>query len=312
MSICSQFFGPSRMALIGDIVPVEERPRAISLLSLSFNIGLLLGEALAAPLYVVGGVRWALLFDALSFLLSFAAIFLLHAPEAAYSLKRAEQPHFWRELRAGFRISVVNKVLLVVLVTGILVSLGTGAFNALYLLFGIRNLHTPTALLGLYGATYGVGVIAGLPVAAWLTRRMNEARLLWAALLTYGLGMLIAARMINVIVGLILFFLLGFVNAGINVCVQPLMLRVTPRELIGRVQAVNGPLITASSLLSQTLAGLLASTLLDHLHTSMLGTIFGPLDTIFTGTGLLVLSAGIYAFLSLRNVSLVEGQTDRH
>jgi MFS family permease len=94
MSICSQFFGPSRMALIGDIVPVEERPRAISLLSLSFNIGLLLGEALAAPLYVVGGVRWALLFDALSFLLSFAAIFLLHAPEAAYSLKRAEQPHF--------------------------------------------------------------------------------------------------------------------------------------------------------------------------------------------------------------------------
>lgn len=41
--------------------------------------------------------------------------------------------------------------------------------------------------------------------------------------------------------GFILFFLLGFANAGIIVVVGPLMLRVTPREFVGRVNLSTHP-----------------------------------------------------------------------
>ena len=118
--------------------------------------------------------------------------------------------------------------------------------------------------------------------------------------------MVIFGRLTTFIPGLAVFFLLGFANAGIIVVVGPLMLRVTPRAFMGRVQSVNTPLITGSSLASTALAGVLASTTLHSLHVSWLGSVFGPLDTIFSVSGLVVMSAGLYVLFALRNNNSVK------
>jgi hypothetical protein len=39
-----------------------------------------------------------------------------------------------------------------------------------------------------------------------------------------------------------------------------------------------------------------------HFHASVLGIAFGPVDTMFTGLGLLSVIGGIYARLSLRSM----------
>lgn len=79
---------------------------------------------------------------------------------------------------------------------------------------------------------------------------------------------------------------------------------MTPRTFMGRVQSVMNPTITAASLLSTTFAGILASTLLRNLHVIVLGTTFGMLDTIFSVTGVVVMGAGLYAMVALRDVEL--------
>lgn len=124
--------------------------------------------------------------------------------------------------------------------------------------------------------------------------------------------MIVFGRMTTFIPGFILFFLLGFTNAGIIAVVGPLMLRVTPREFVGRVQSVNTPLITGASLVSTALAGLLASTVLHNFHASLLGSTFGPIDTIFSVSGIIVMCAGLYVFLTLRPGDLVLPEREAH
>ena len=51
-----------------------------------------------------------------------------------------------------------------------------------------------------------------------------------------------------------------------------------------------------------TLAGSLVSTVLRGFHASILGIAFGPVNTVFTGMGLLAVIGGIYARVSLRSM----------
>src|SRR5690348_15961303 len=60
------------------------------------------------------------------------------------------------------------------------------------------------------------------------------------------------------------------------------------------------PAVMLTSLLSTALAGVLASTALHNFHATLLGLHVGPIDTIFTASGVLVFLAGLYALLNLR------------
>ncbi len=301
VSVCSQFFSPSRMTFIGDVVPDSLRVRAVSFSSISFNLSLIIGPALAAPLYFAFGVQWAIAIDVLSFVASFSAILAVRVPHVTTSSETKQKKNFWHEFHEGLRVFRRNNVLVVLLLAGMLFQLGAGSSDALYVLFAIQNLHTPQNLLGLFGSTYGTGVILGLLVIAFFARRIGEVRIFWLSFLLFGGCMVIFGRLTTFIPGLVIFFLLGFANAGIIVVVGPLMLRVTPRAFMGRVQSVNTPLITGSSLASTALAGVLASTALHGFHASWLGSAFGPLDTIFSVSGVIVMGAGLYVFLALRN-----------
>jgi MFS family permease len=102
--------------------------------------------------------------------------------------------------------------------------------------------------------------------------------------------------------------MLGVSNAGINVTVGPLLLHLTPREFVGRISSVMTPSVTLASMASAAIAGYLVGNVLRGLHVSLLNITFGPLDTVFMVSGILVIGAGVYAMLALRGVALSREQ----
>ena len=82
----------------------------------------------------------------------------------------------------------------------------------------------------------------------------------------------------------------------------PLALDGTSREFVGRVTAVINPVGRLAALLSVALAGSLVSTVLRGFHASVLGISFGPVDSVFTGLGLLAVIGGIYTRVSLHSM----------
>lgn len=303
-SACAQFFNPAQMALIGDIVEERVRARASGLSQVTFSFAILIAPPLAAPVLFAFGVQWALLADALSFVVSFLSILAIRAPEYAQGKAGPQQQHFLREFAEGIRFFGRSRVLMTLLLAGIVALLGAGALNALDLFFVTQNLHTSASLYGFLGAAGGAGALLGAIVASVFAPRIGVARMFWVALIGIGAFIVVYARLTSFVPALAVNLLIGFSNGPINVAVDPLVLHVTRREFVGRVMAVILPMINLASIVSIALSGLLASTLLYGFHATLLGTTFGPIDTIFVGAGALVILGGFYAMVNLRGVHL--------
>ena len=123
-------------------------------------------------------------------------------------------------------------------------------------------------------------------------------------MLAVGASALVLARLTSIGPGLALYFLFDLAQGPLNVCVMPLLLHATPRELVGRVSSVLEPAIMLASVASMVVVGILDSTVLQGLHLTALGMRFGPVDTIYTAVAMLMLIAGVYAMFSLRGVKV--------
>ncbi len=309
-TVCGQFFDPARLALVGDIVAERERPRASSLEQVTMSLTLVAGPALAAPLYVGLGARWAILADALSFVASFLIILRLRPPHVPVERTPGTQGRVGGEFIAGLRLVAGNRVLRTLVVAGVLAMLGFGSLNALDVFFATGTLHASVALYGLLDAALGIGLLGGAVLGGLLATRLGLARVLWLSLVALGLLILVYARLTTFGPALAVLFLVGIPNGTLNVAAGPLLLGATPRAFVGRVEAVLVSLMSLAALLSTVVAGLLDSTLLRGFHARVLGVAAGPIDTVFTGAGLLALAGGIYAARNLRPISVTRQTED--
>jgi MFS family permease len=300
INACNQFMGPATIALIGDLVAEPLRPRATSLDQVAFALAAIIGPPIAAPLLFGFGVQWAVVVDALSFLGGFLAVRAIRAPKAATSVVAGERGHFARELRTGLRFFLRNRVLRTLGASGVIVYLAAGALNALDYFFWVDNVHGQATLYGLVGGALAAGVLLGAVLGSVLVPRIGLRRSFWLTVLALGVLVLIWSRMTNVGAALAVIFLIGLPQAGLNIAISPLMLEVTPRELVGRVTAIIVPLVNVANLIALALAGYLASTILAGLSAKVLGLHFGPLDTIFGVAGLLCIVAAVFAMVGLR------------
>jgi MFS family permease len=303
---CTQFFNPSALALVASIVEEPYRARASGLRQGASSIAAIIGPSLAALLFFGVGIPWALLLNALSFAASFLAILAMRAPGLPEGAAPQQHGGFLRELRAGLRFYFGNRVLVTLLIAGILALLGFGTLNTLGIFFVTQNLHAPAGLYGLLTSAQGVGAIAGAALVGLLAQRIGIVRNFCGALIVWGVTILVYARLTTFPPALALIFLSGFLVTAAQVAETPLFLHVTPPPFIGRAYAVFAPAISIAEVLSIVLAGYLDSTMLRHFHATVLGIILGPVDTIFTVTGLCVLGGGIYALVRLRGVQLAQ------
>jgi MFS family permease len=310
VSVCSQFFSPARVATIVDIVDEPLRAQAASTSQLLSSVAMIVGPAAAAPLFFRLGVRWALILNALSFALSWAAIFVVRRRESPRDTNPTAPSSVSREFRDGLRFFAGNPVLRIMLIASVIVMSGGGAFNALGIFFLTENLHATPELFGIVSTTFGAGMLAGSVLAAVAAPRLGLARVFSGATLSVGALILLLARLSSFPHALLILFLLGAVIPALQVTLGPLMLEVTPREFIGRVVSVISPITSGAEMVSMLVAGFLASTVLHDLHATAFGITFGPYDTILTTTGILALAAGVYAMVTLK--SAFQKEPPRH
>jgi MFS family permease len=302
LSICAQFFIPAQFALIKDIVPQKQQDQALETFQAIQGLAVIIGPPVAAALVFGLGFGWALVLNALSFVAVLLATLAIQAPPSAHSVAPGEGGHFSREFLDGVGYVAGHVVLRTILVAEVLTWLGFGALQSLGYFFITGNLHAPASDYGLLGADFGVGAIAGAVLVTFIGQRIGLARILWIALVTSGLFVIVMSHLTSLYPALGAAFFFGVSTTAVIVTAGPLALDSTSREFVGRVTAVINPLGRLAALVSVALAGSLVSTVLRGFHANVLGIAFGPVDTIFTGMGLLAVLGGIYARVSLRHM----------
>jgi MFS family permease len=302
LAIFAQFFIPAQFALIKDIVPKARQDQALETFQAIQGLAVIIGPPVAAVLVFGLGVVWALVLNALSFVVVFLATFAIQAPPSAHSVAPGEASHFSREFLDGLGYVTGHVVLRTILIAEMLTWLGFGALQSLGYFFITVNLHTPANYYGLLGAVFGVGAVVGAVLVVLVGHRIGLARLLWIALVTSGLFVIIMSHLTSLYPALVAAFLFGASTTAVIVTAGPLALDSTSREFVGRITAVINPLGRLAALVSVALAGYLVSTVLRGFHANVLGISFGPVDTVFTFMGLLAVAGGIYTRVSLRSI----------
>jgi len=146
--------------------------------------------------------------------------------------------------------------------------------------------------------------VLGSLLGGVLAKRIGLARIFWGSIVLVGIAAIALSRQTALIPGLVCAFLVGIPNGGLNVALMPLVLRVTPKEMVGRVMNVIEPAMTVAQVTSIAIFGTLASTVFASFHADLLGQALDAYDALILLAGLLCLLAGVIAFTSLRHADV--------
>jgi MFS family permease len=301
LNVGGQFFGPARYAAIADVVTGEEdRARAAGIGQATTAATVIIGPPLAAPLLFTVGLQWALLFNAATYAVSFTAIRSVRlGPDAGQKQEAGDRAGLRAEFAAGLRFFAGSRFLVALLAFAVIATCGLGCLNALDVFFVTENLHASSHVYGYLGTAFGAGAIAGALVAGRAVRRVGARTTTWVSLIVLGVLVLGYSRQTSILGAVAALFLCAVPMTMLNTAMTPLLMSAAPRHYLGRVIAVFTPANQLAAMLSTLVAGWLASSVLRNFAGSLAGLRFGPIDTIYAVSGLLVIAAGVCAWAAL-------------
>lgn len=281
-------------ALLQVVVSNKQIAQAVAISQITLALASLAGAVLATPLYLAAGPTLALLIDAASFLLSALFIHYLRVPimelhpyktRASSDIKQGIRGWVY-DIGVGFRFILETRILLVICMIALIALLGVGALQPLSVVFVSQRLHVNVALSGLLTAATGGGLFVGLAGAGMLAKWLAPTYLLLGGAFLLGLGIIAYSFQTVFLLALIMNVVIGIQQGSLQIGYLSTLISTTPREMIGRTQAVIQMCVAGMGLVSAGLAG-------------YLGQFFSANGIIAVG-GMAVALSGLVGWLVLR------------
>lgn len=190
---CASAIGfPTYQAMLPRLVPAEDLLAAVTLSSAQFNLGRVIGPALAGVVLVIGGVAWTFAANAISFGAVVVALVLVRLPARA-----APPPGegLFARMADGARLAWTEPgCRSAVILIGIVAFVGS-PFIALVPAMAVTALHAGARGTSVLVTSQGVGAVAGALALPVLAARRGQGRTVrWAlsafpvALAVYGVA----------------------------------------------------------------------------------------------------------------------------
>lgn len=292
ISSISRFFMPALSGVIQVIVPEQEQPQAASISQVTQALAIIIGPALASPLYFILGPFVAILINAGSYGVSAFCLWRMRVSKADMQPATLQDTRasgsigaILREMRAGLVFVLKTRIVLVLIILGMVGMFGAGAINSLDIIFVSQRLHANTNLYGYLTAVSGIGMLVGAICAGLLAKYIRARRMVAGSLLALGIGLALYALQTQFVWAMVLAFFLSMPQGTLNVGVAPIFMSSVPRNLMGRVQSLFNTASFGSSLLAIALCGYLG--------------LFIPSYLLLLGGSVLIIISGFFGWIAL-------------
>lgn len=289
------FLGPTIFSLLSLIVPKKVYPNAATWSSSVWQIGSVLGPAIAGFSINYIGVHWSM---CSVFACSvFALIALSQISKKPILNPKIGEP-IMESLKEGLKFVFNNKTILGVLSLDMVAVLFGGAV-ALLPVFAQDILKVGPEGFGVLRAAPAVGAFITMLVSAYVPLYKKAGMKLLAAIFVFGLSIILFGVSTIFWVSVVALFLSGLAD-GISVVIRQTILQLkTPDHMRGRVAAVNSMFVGSSNELGAFESGLTAK-----LMGTVVSVVFGGSMTLLT-----VLGFGIQS-PTFRNLDLRKDMED--
>ena len=268
---CTVFFDVAYQSYLPSLVAREDLVDGNSKLAQSSAIAEVAGPSLTGVLVQTITAPIAILFDAVSFVISAVSVWLIRKPEVA-ARRQLEKTHLKEETVAGLRFVFSHELLRPLACFSASAFFCLGLIGPLYVLYAIRELHLPPAALGAVIAVGGVGAMLGATFALPVGETLGLGRTLIGSI-----GVIVFSQLLIVLAHdplpmalsfLVLQQLFGdWAFATFSVYETALRQSVAPHHVIGRVNSAMQLLTRGIYPLGALLGGVVAQ------HAGMRATI---------------------------------------
>ncbi len=299
VGVLTVFFNVADQSFLPTLVEQKDLLEGNSKLGASGSIAEISGPALAGPLVQLVTAPIAILFDALSFLVSAVCVGLIRTTEP-HLVKTEQRQHTWHEIAEGIQVVLKNPVLRTLALSASIFEFFGNFIGTLYILYIVRVLHSTPLATGFLVAAGGVSALVGAFVATLVAQRFGIGKIIAWSLFGYGIaGLLIPLAQGPTIMAISILFVGQFIG---DILVQMYFINeislrqsIIPLHLLGRANASMQFLTRGIGPVGALFAG-------------VLGTFIGIRITILIGV-LGVISAGLYLLLSpVRKINTTEQQ----
>jgi predicted MFS family arabinose efflux permease len=209
-------------------------PRANAIFEAVFNVGWIVGPALAGFLAAAIGPGPTIAIDALTFVVSAASLLLVRRPLRAEG--RTEHTHILAEIREGIGFVARQPTLRAVIALWTTTSVIAGGLVPALIFYLMIDRGFGSEVVGAVLSAFALGSLGGSVLAARLAIRV-VGRTMLAGSLVIGLTLLVLAAPVPAWLAVAGAFVAGVVNANILVSYLSLRTLLSPDELLGRVGA---------------------------------------------------------------------------
>ena len=227
-------YGPFIPVLVGREALVEANAK----LALSESVARVVGPSLGGLLVQLITAPFAILVDALSFVVSAIAVASVRVREI--SPARGERRSIWAEIAEGIRVLLANPFTRSVTIIGLLFNVAINLGDAVYVLYATRGLGLDGALLGAVYTVGGVASVAGVTLVRRTTVRFGVGPSMVASILLLTLAglLVLGASGPPVLAAAYLAArgaIVSFAASVFNVTSSSLWQAAIPDRLLGRV-----------------------------------------------------------------------------
>jgi MFS family permease len=260
-SLAMTFFSPAENALLPSLVPATELRTANALNALNDSIGRIAGPALGAVLLVTFGFQAALAVAAVIYLVGWAVLRGLREPpvpvhDAPQEL--APISSLWRSTREGLALLRKDQAITLAVLVWALFMVADVPISAVLPAFMQDSVGVSPETFGGLMSVRGLTGLVGGALVVWLSRRVDEGRLLIGGLVVYGLSIATMGVFNTVPVAVLVLLPIGPASAALYTGLTTIMQQVTTDANRGRVFAlsgtVNGIVVLVVSFTSGSLA----------------------------------------------------------
>jgi MFS family permease len=274
-------FEVSYQSYLPSLIPQENLIEGNTKLQISRSATQSVGSAVGAGLVALMSAALAVAADALTFLVSAVAVFMIRAREAP-TPKMARTGRF----RDGWAFLFQHPLLRHLLAASSVSNLGYSMGSALALVLAYQELHLSAWTAGIGLAAGGVGFVTGAMLVKPVMMKITAGRTLALMPLVIGIGYFVMAAG-HWTVGLLAFavgqFITGWATSVYNIPVMTLVQTQTPPQLRGRIVGSALILVWGASALGYILGGLIGNGLgaLDGMLAAAAMTALGSVVAFF-------------------------------
>jgi MFS family permease len=222
---------PAYQAILPDLVPREQLLAATALSQAQFNLGRVLGPALAGVVIELAGYQWAFAADALSFFAVVAAVIVLRLPPVAHAAAASIRRNIADGMRYAWSDPGIRAALLTLMTYAVLASpfIGlTAAVSEKVFDAGPRG----NAVLV---TSQGIGAVGMALATGWLAGSYGRRRVLLGVLLCMPVLLVVYALAPTLAVAAVVIAFVGMTYLGMLSGLGAVVQLRTPRHLRGRV-----------------------------------------------------------------------------